>query len=206
MYNEKTLWEKAVDFHGHECTGLATGLRVAQAAINALQSERDIDEEMVAIVENDSCAIDAIQVVTGCTYGKGNLIFRDYGKQAYTFILRKNGKAVRITPRNTNDGEKQKEMAGLRAKVFSGRAKKEEKELFQSKTKALIAELLSRPLEEICRVEEINCEIPEKARIFSTVTCSYCGEMVMEPRARIVNGRLACIPCLEKYTGNFEGF
>ena len=92
MCTEKTLWEKVVDFHGHACTGLATGFRVAEAALSALQGDRDIDEEMVAIAENDSCAVDAIQVITGCTYGKGNLIIRDYGKQAYTFILRKTAK------------------------------------------------------------------------------------------------------------------
>ena len=200
MCNEKTLWEQAVDFHGHACTGLATGFRVAEAAINALQSNRDIDEEMVAIAENDSCAVDAIQVITGCTYGKGNLIIRDYGKQAYTFILRKNGKAVRITPKKT-DKEKQDDMTELRKIVFSGRAGEEEKALFQSKTKDRINELLSRPLDEVCRVEEITCEIPEKARVFSSVSCSYCGETVMEPRARVLGGRLACIPCLEKLTG-----
>jgi formylmethanofuran dehydrogenase subunit E len=74
---EKTLWERVVDFHGHECIGLASGYRVAEAAMDALGDGRDIDEEMVAVVENDSCAVDAIQVVTGCTLGKGNLIFRD---------------------------------------------------------------------------------------------------------------------------------
>jgi hypothetical protein len=45
-------------------------------------------------VENDSCAVDAVQVMTGCTFGKGNLIFRDYGKQAYTFMSRATGKAL----------------------------------------------------------------------------------------------------------------
>ncbi|HHT46596.1 MAG TPA: formylmethanofuran dehydrogenase [Firmicutes bacterium] len=199
MGNEKTLWEQAVAFHGHECTGLATGFRVAEAAINALQSERDIDEEMVAIVENDSCAIDAIQVITGCTFGKGNLIFHDYGKQAYTFILRKNGKAVRIAPIK-RDKEKQKDLTALRKKVFSGKANEEEISLYRKKVKAAIGEMLSMPLDEFCRVEEINCEIPEKARIYNSVICSYCGETVMEPRARILNGKLACIPCLEKHT------
>jgi formylmethanofuran dehydrogenase subunit E len=200
MGNEKTLWEQAVAFHGHECTGLATGFRVAEAAINALRSNRDIDEELVAIVENNSCAVDAIQVITGCTYGKGNLIIRDYGKQAYTFILRKNGKAVRITPKK-DDKEKQDDLTELRKKVFSGKAGEEEKALFQAKTKNIVKEMLSRPLDEICRVEEITCEIPAKARIFSSVTCSYCGETVMEPRARVIGGRLACIPCSEKLSG-----
>lgn len=204
MCREKTLWEQVVDFHGHECIGLASGYRVSEAALKALGGGRDIDEEMVAVVENDSCAVDAIQVVTGCTLGKGNLIFRDYGKQAYTFIRRKNGKAVRITVKGP-DEEKHKEIMSLREKAASGKATKEERELLKSKTKALMNELLTSPLEEVCRVQEIDCEIPEKARIFSSVTCSCCGEKVMEPRARVKDGRPSCIPCAEKYTRGWGG-
>ncbi len=37
-----------------------------------LQVERDGDEELFAIVETDACGADAIQVITGCTFGKGN--------------------------------------------------------------------------------------------------------------------------------------
>ena len=96
MALERNLWEKAVDFHGHVCMGLARGCRVAQAAMQVFK-ERDIDEELVAIVENDSCSIDAIQVLIGCTLGKGNLIYRDYGKSVYTFIRRRDKKAIRVT-------------------------------------------------------------------------------------------------------------
>ena len=54
------------------------------------------DKELVAVVENDSCAVDAIQVLTGCTFGKGNLIFRDHGKHVYTFFKRTSGEALRV--------------------------------------------------------------------------------------------------------------
>ncbi|NLZ28705.1 MAG: formylmethanofuran dehydrogenase, partial [Firmicutes bacterium] len=85
MTYDQDLWEKAVAFHGHECIGLARGFRVAEAALKQLEADRDIDEEILAIVENDSCAVDAIQFITGCTLGKGNLIFHDHGKPVYTF-------------------------------------------------------------------------------------------------------------------------
>ena len=49
------------------------------ASMNELDSIHAADEEIVAIVENDACGVDALQCVTGCTFGKGNLIFRDYG-------------------------------------------------------------------------------------------------------------------------------
>lgn len=91
-------FEDVIKFHGHSCPGLAMGYVVAKAALEELGiKDRSQDEEIVCIVENDSCAVDAIQVMVGCTFGKGNLIFRDYGKQVYTFFNRKTGRAVRIS-------------------------------------------------------------------------------------------------------------
>src|SRR5574342_220054 len=94
--NDTDLRE-AIQFHGHLCPGLALGYRVAKAALRELQAERPQDEELVAIVENDSCSADAVQFITGCTFGKGNLIFRDYGKHVYTFYNRRTGKGLRIS-------------------------------------------------------------------------------------------------------------
>jgi len=47
-------------------------------------------------VENDTCGADAIQAILGCTFGKGNLYFKDYGKMVYTVFNRQNGRAIRI--------------------------------------------------------------------------------------------------------------
>jgi len=94
--------ERVVKFHGHFCGGIAVGYRAAKAGLKALHAARAEDEELVAIVENDSCAADAVQVVTGCTFGKGNFFFRDYGKHVYTFALRPSGKAVRVSRKPGN--------------------------------------------------------------------------------------------------------
>src|SRR5512142_1422997 len=88
---------EAIQFHGHLCPGLALGYRVAKAALRELGADRPQDEELVAVVENDSCAADAVQFITGCTFGKGNFIFRDYGKHVYTIYNRRTGKCVRIS-------------------------------------------------------------------------------------------------------------
>ena len=63
-------YDEIVRFHGHECPGLAIGYRMATAAMETLDSFRAEDEELVAIVENDACGVDALQCVTGCTFGK----------------------------------------------------------------------------------------------------------------------------------------
>ena len=62
-------FEEVVAFHGHACPGLAIGYRAALAALQALSVTRPVDEELVAIVENDACGIDAIQYVAGTTMG-----------------------------------------------------------------------------------------------------------------------------------------
>ncbi len=194
----KELWEKAAEFHGHTCMGLARGCRVVEA-VKQFFKERDVDEQLVAIVENDNCSVDAIQVLTGCTLGKGNLIYRDYGKAVYTFIRREDEKAIRISLLDIPNGDREP-LNSLRKKIFAGTASAEEKELYRIKNEEQIADYLARPLGEVCLVQEVDAEIPEKARLFSSVTCSSCGETVMEPRARLQNGKVVCIPCAEKYT------
>lgn len=192
------LWQKAVDFHGHECMGLALGYQAARAALAVLGSERDVDEELVAVVENDSCAVDAIQAITGCTLGKGNLIFRDFGKHAYIFALRGQGRAVRVTVKWP--GESGGNLLRLRQKIARGMATEQEKQEFKEKSAATLAAFLDRLPEEACLVSEVAVEIPEKARVFPSVTCSACGEQVMEPRARVKDGQTVCLPCAGSYT------
>ncbi len=84
MIDEETL-TGAVHFHGHLCPGLALGIRATEIALEVI-GPHAVDEEVVAIVETDMCGVDGIQFLTGCTFGKGNMIHRDYGKNAYTFV------------------------------------------------------------------------------------------------------------------------
>jgi len=57
---------------------------------------RAVDEEIVAVCENDSCAVDALQVLLGTAAGKGNLIIKDFGKNAYTVLSRSRRQAYRF--------------------------------------------------------------------------------------------------------------
>ena len=93
-------FEDAVTFHGHRCPGLALGYRAAGVGLEALGADPAGDEEVVAVVENDACGVDGLQVRAGCTFGKGNLRFLDYGKHVYTFYDRRSGRGVRVTTRS----------------------------------------------------------------------------------------------------------
>ncbi|PKM79839.1 MAG: formylmethanofuran dehydrogenase [Firmicutes bacterium HGW-Firmicutes-14] len=175
---EKTPWEQAVDFHGHACPGLALGFKAAEAAIRALGQVRDTDEEIIAIVENDSCAVDAIQLILGCTAGKGNMIFRNNGKQVYTVGRRKDDKAVRIS---------------LKYETMSAAGTDETREEKMSR-------ILNAGVDELFDIKEVSIDLPRKAAVFKSLKCARCGEGVMEPKARIRDGEPVCPDCFEDYT------
>ncbi len=92
---QEELLNQIQSFHGHLCSGLAMGIQASQIALDKI-GKHAADEEVVAIVETDMCAVDAIQFLTGCTFGKGNLIHRDFGKNAFTFVRRSDNKAIRV--------------------------------------------------------------------------------------------------------------
>ena len=168
---------EAVQFHGHSCPGLAMGYRMTKAALDHFSFERAEDEEMVAIVENDACGTDAVQFLSGCTFGKGNLIFKDHGKMVYTFYNRSSKKAIRIS----------------RPAEF--REKLTEKDLSREE---IINLILTSPEKDIVQIEEINIPEPEYSRIFDTVLCEICEESVVESKTRMLNGKTVCIPCFKK--------
>ena len=58
--------------------------------------------------------------------------------------------------------------------------------------------LLAAPEEEVVTLREVQIDEPEPARITNSVECEFCGEAVMETRSMKINGKTACIPCVEK--------
>ena len=168
-------YEEIIQFHGHECPGLAKGYKMATAAMESLASLRADDEELVAIVENDACGVDALQCVTGCTFGKGNLLFRDYGKQVYTIYCRSTRKGVRVH--------------------FHGKGIPEG---LQENRSDFTRWILSATNDSILSVTHISIPRPEPARIMDSILCEFCGESVMESRIKQQHDKPACIPCYEK--------
>jgi formylmethanofuran dehydrogenase subunit E len=193
-------YPEAVAFHGHACPGLALGYRAAEYALQHLRAGRSEDEDLVAIVENDACGIDAIQVVAGCSAGKGNLILQDLGKHAYTFIDRKSNRAIRLVQRPEPVIQRIDPVASaLREKVMGGTATPAELTEFHERQEAVIDRILTMPIEELFIAREVRPKIPVKAKIFTSVQCASCGETVAEHRARVRNGKFVCMPCAGEY-------
>ena len=199
MCKDMSPLELAIQFHGHICPGLLMGVRAAQLAMDQLSLERDRDEDLVAIVETDSCGVDALQAILGCTFGKGNLIFKDYGKAVYTVIDRSSGRALRIAQLRRASGG----TAGQRYRELKGRTdlNQAEQEELEQALQDLFEEIMTCPYEELFNWKEVRVDLPPRAHIYTTLTCAGCGEGVMEPRAIKSGDRVLCQPCFEVQKG-----
>ncbi len=161
-------WKKCVEFHGHECPGLAIGVRASEAAMEKLNLTFSEDEEVVCISENNACGVDAIQVLLGCSIGKGNLIIDLKGKQAFNFYDRKSSKSLRVI-----------------LKPFEQEIDRKEKQ----------RRILADPLDSLFEFKKPVIPLPKKAEIYQTIPCESCGEGTAEPFIRLKNGEKKCLDC-----------
>jgi formylmethanofuran dehydrogenase subunit E len=188
-------FKRCESFHGHICPGLALGYRSARLALDHLKAARAADEEVVAVVETDACSADAVQVLTGCTFGKGNFIYKDYGKMALTLFSRKTGKGVRVALRSgaiPPDEEHQ----GLMQKRFAGTATEGEKKRFEELHLRRTYEMLETPAEQLFTLTPVETELPPRARVEPSQACARCGEPTMPAKMEILNGERLCRGCL----------
>ena len=196
----ESLLRKAGELHGHFCPYLALGVRAGYAALKALGIEQALGmEQVIAIVETNSCFSDGIQMVTGCTFGNNGLIYRDLGKTAVT-VAQRDGSAVRVALKAKyadTFGDRYPEANALFQRIVVNHEEVTQAE--QEKMMRLWAESsfgqLELPEEEVFNVTHREIQVPAFAPIFASVKCSVCGENIMETKARIRNGNPICIAC-----------
>ena len=180
-----------IAFHGHFCPGLAFGIRAGEWAVR--EFGRAADEEIVAVVESDMCAVDAIQYLTGCTFGKGNFIFLDHGKNAFSFFQRSDGKNARLMSRGDLVSDLREEQNQLTHDDAEGR---------ERIRRQMIDRVMQADFETIFSVGPAQLAMPEKARIHKSIRCDVCGELTMATRIlcdpELTGGRHLCIPCRGK--------
>lgn len=169
---DRELWEKVVKFHGHNCGGLALGVRAAMEVQKRFDISRADDEEIVCVTENDACGVDGIQYVLGCTLGKGNLIYHGTGKFAFNFFDRRTGDSFRLMARDKKEGIHGQEY---------------------------IDYVLTAPLEEVFVSGKPRINLPEKAKSLKSFKCDICGEAAPENKMRLMNGKPVCLDCYNDY-------
>lgn len=188
-------FKRCEQFHGHVCPGLAIGYQASKAALAWLEENRSVDEEIVAIVENDACCVDAIQVLTGCTFGKGNFIYKNHGKMVFTFFSRNTGKGLRLSmkPGVLEPDERHRQLIEkVRDNKATGKDREEFAKLHQQRTE----DILNKSMENLFTMETTTVDLPPKARMEPSEPCQVCGEPTMPSKLELVNNKMICRDCL----------
>lgn len=166
--------KKAQDFHGHICTGIVFGTRIARIGLNCLGiADPAENKNFIVFVEADRCITDAVSAVTGCTLGKRRLKWFDYGKMAATFVDMNSQRGIRIVA-----AASQLPPEGTDLVSFWGS----------------IAD------EHLFRIEEVTVSLcPEDlpGKPSRAVTCAACGEEVMDGRDLLRDDQVLCKACAQ---------
>lgn len=180
---DSSVWQNTVRFHGHACPGLAIGYRMALSASSALGLEVSLhedscrtispDEELVCVAETDACCVDAVQILLGCTLGKGNLLLKLRGKTSMTFYHRPSRNAVRAVWQADVHTPEGREMS------------RDEK----------LLHFLTAPEERLLRVYAVPFDPPSRALISRSLICAKCGELTAEYAVRLHDGQVFCLDC-----------
>jgi len=187
-----------VQFHGHTCPGLAIGFQAAMILMRRLNVRKAPDEELLAIVETDACGADAIQVMTGCTFGKGNFIFKNYGKHAFSLMDRGKRKGVRVCLLPDVFGSDPDHLS-LSKKIQRDEASAKETERFRQLQQDRVQKVLEADPESLFKIEEISPDLPAKARVMESEICDFCGESTKRDLLRQMNGKKICLPCSNQH-------
>jgi formylmethanofuran dehydrogenase subunit E len=192
----KDTIDRVISFHGHSCPGLSIGIRASELAHRELGDLPD--GQLVCITETDMCGVDAVQFLTGCTFGKGNLIHRDYGKMAFTFFDRKTGEGFRCLLKSSARGDLEEEMSSLQRKIATGKASEAEQARLGELRQQMENRIMALDLDDIFDIMEPKEQMPRSARILESLACEECGEATMESRTRRFAGKTLCQPCFDR--------
>ncbi|RMF97794.1 MAG: tRNA CCA-pyrophosphorylase [Candidatus Schekmanbacteria bacterium] len=200
MVKAKDFYEVGLKLHGHKCPAMPMGLRAGQAAMNKLGVERAKDGQLMAFVEIGenhcaTCFADGVQVITGCTFGKGNISKLHYGKWGLILIDKETGRSVRVSPKAEIMQENKKTEFFTEYRQKGIPASKVPDEIVAP----LVEKVMSAPEEVLFNIGDVvSWQWEEPVHSFEGFVCDICGEMTVEHYGRILGDKKVCIPCREK--------
>ena len=169
--------QKAVEFHGELCGGIAIGTKLGMYGLELLGMELNKrHKNLIVILESERCTSDGIQAVTKCSIGKRSLKLVYYGRFAATFMNMDTGEAYRVSDADANIKDKPKETREEMVKRFR-----------------------ETPAEELFNVEKVKVrpfkEAQQPGGKHTTSWCSICGEKITDDYHLIRAGKPICESC-----------
>lgn len=200
MVDPNLFLQSGLMFHGHKCPAMPLGLRLGAAAMNTLGVARAEDGQLLALVELGEehcsrCLADGIQMITGCTFGKGNIKQLGYGKFALTLVDRASRRAVRVAARAEAQAAMKQTAYFTEYRAKGVPASQVPDEVVEP----LLQNVLAAPQEKLLVVgEEFHFEVSKPSETSALFVCDRCGESVVEKYGRVIGQQRVCIPCQDK--------
>ena len=193
---------RAGEIHGHFCPYLALGVMAGVHAMRELGATSEGMEDLLAVVETNSCFADGVQVVTGCTFGNNALIYRDFGKTAVTLVSRDepdDGVRIHVREREEIIERDYPEASELFDRVIAeGEGTRTDRERLSEVWAEVAFDLIERQIHDLCDVETgASVDLPDRAPIFEDAICAVCGESVMAPKTVECDGETYCRDCAD---------
>ena len=196
--NLSDLLHRTAMMHGHHCVGSAMGVIAGHYAMKSLNVDENTGmEHLIAVVETNSCFSDGVQMVTGCSFGNNSLVYRDYGKTAFS-LIRRGGEGVRVSLRpDIGDllKDNRPESKSFTKLINERKATPEEEAQIMKLNMEHCFNVLDVPAEKIFKLEPANIELPSYSRILQSHICTRCGEKIMASKAVTIDDKYFCIPC-----------
>ena len=183
----EALLEQTATLHKHLCPRQVLGVRMGMLAAEMMPIELpQAGKRLLTFVETDGCFADGVSVATGCSMGHRTLRLVDFGKVAATFVDTETGRAIRIAPAPNARTLAAEYVPGAKSRWHS---QLEAYQLMPS-TELLIAREVTLALDLAAIVGKPGMRI----------TCSACGEEVLNQRIVMENEQPLCRSCAgEKY-------
>jgi formylmethanofuran dehydrogenase subunit E len=102
--NDRVTLKEAINFHGHLGPYLILGILAGELALKKLRCKKYFGLKVMVWGANKkpkSCLIDGLQLSTGATYGKGNIIKLPGPLIKIEFTKRETGKKITVRFKNT---------------------------------------------------------------------------------------------------------
>lgn len=177
----KTFLEHSAALHDHVCPRQVLGVRMGMHAARLFDlALPQTDKRLYTFVETDGCFADGILVATGCSLGHRTMRLMDYGKVAATFVDTLTERAVRIAPHA---------QARTRALDYAPQS--------EGHWQAQLEAYQIMPVNELLVWQEVTLNLSMKALISinQRVTCSVCGEEILNEREVRVEDQVVCRSC-----------
>ena len=187
-------FDEVVEFHGCYCLDIAMGYRVSKALMRTMGDDIKNMKDVYAYVGAPTCAVDAIQKMTGCTLGKRNLIFTNTGKSVFVMQNVKTGKAVRAYCHYWDNFD-HVQLREQRKAAHAPTATPEQKAGFETLLDHHVHGILMAAEATLFTLSNVILAASPKSSKYISEPCAVCGEFAKVDLLRDEDGKKLCSEC-----------